>query len=178
MRRIVTLVHLFAAALVAPAFVLLGVSGGLYLIGIKGDVVTTNITLTKEITLDLSSDTLQQDVSALLEQLGIQHDYEYLKIRDQQVITRPTSRTYYDFKKSGSNLSITKNEPNLQKRMIELHKGHGPSVFKTYQKFVALALLLVVLSGVWTGLNSPAWRRKTIVTSLAGLAVFLLLAFA
>lgn len=177
MRRIIVLVHLFAAALIAPAFILVGASGGLYLIGIKGEVETTKIPLTSQATVDFASATLEQDIAVLLKQLGIQHDYEYLKIRGKQIVTRPTSRTYYELKHDGQTLSLTKNQPSLQKRMIELHKGHGPTAFKTYQKFVAAGLLLVVLSGLWTGLNSPAWRRKTIAASLAGLVIFLVLAF-
>ena len=60
---------------------------------------------------------------------------------------------------------------------MELHKGHGPSLFTAYQKLVALALILVVLSGVWMGLASKVLRKKTGLVSLAGLVVFILAGF-
>jgi esterase/lipase len=60
--------------------------------------------------------------------------------------------------------------------MMELHKGHGPKLFKTYQKLVALALIGVVLGGFMVGLLAKAYRRKTIVATVLGLLAFLGLA--
>jgi len=178
MRRIILLVHLFIAAFVAPAFILVAVSGGLYLIGIKGEVDKTAIALPAQTALDFKSTTLKDDVAALVNQFAPEYDYEYLKVQNTTVVTRPTSRQYLEFKQTANGLSLTRIKPDLQKRMIELHKGHGPGVFKTYQKFVAVGLLLVVLSGLWAGLNSAAWRSKTITMSILGTITFFLLASA
>ena len=60
--------------------------------------------------------------------------------------------------------------------MIELHKGHGPLKFKTYQKLVALGLLGVVLGGFSVGLLAANYRRKTLIASALGLMTFFLLA--
>ena len=59
---------------------------------------------------------------------------------------------------------------------MELHMGHGPGLFKNFQKMFALGLLLIILSGLWLGLSSSGLRRRTLVISSAGAAVFLLLA--
>ena len=91
--------------------------------------------------------------------------------------TRPTSRTSYQFRYQNGTLTATRATPNLQRSLMELHKGHGPSLFTTYQKLVALALILVVLSGVWMGLASKVLRKKTGLVSLAGLVVFILAGF-
>jgi len=62
--------------------------------------------------------------------------------------------------------------------MMELHKGHGPTAFKTYQKLVALALMAVVFGGFFVGLLAANYRRKTLIASGLGVIVFLLLALA
>jgi uncharacterized iron-regulated membrane protein len=178
MRRFLILIHLLVAAFVAPAFLLVALSGGLYLVGNKGELSSTELAAPSTVMLDFKSPLLEEEVRALLEELEIEHNFEYLRVSDISAQTRPTSRTYLQFDQNEQGLKITKQEPNLQKSMIELHKGHGPTVFKTYQKFVAVALLLSVLSGVWMGLASPGFRRKTITAASLGLLVFLILALA
>ena len=177
MRRYLMLLHLYIAAFVAPVFIFIAISGGLYLFGIKGDVTKTPLELPAHATLDFSSSNLKDDVSALLAAQGVQHRFEYLKMGENSIVTRPTSRISYEFKLEGGELVANRVKPNLQKTLIELHKGHGPTLFKTYQKLVALSLILVVLSGLWMGLTSRALLKKTAITSGAGLLVFILLAF-
>ena len=75
--------------------------------------------------------------------------------------TRPTSREHYEIVVSGEGLNINKNSPSLQKSLVELHKGHGPRLFKTAQKFMAGGLLLVLLTGAWLGLSSRILRTRT-----------------
>ncbi len=177
MRRFLMHCHLYIAAFVAPAFILMAVSGGLYLLGIKGEVTKIPLELPADATLDFSSSNLKDDVSALLAAQGVQHRFEYIKKGANSAVTRPTSRISYEVTLEGGRLVANRVEPNLQKTMIELHKGHGPTLFKTYQKLVAISLILVVLSGVWMGLTSKALLKKTAITSGAGLIVFVLLAF-
>lgn len=176
MRKNLILIHLLLASFVAPAFLLLATSGGLYLFGIKGSVQSEAIALPGDANLDFSAPDLAQSVRQFLTANQINHDFEYIKNRGSLLQTRPTSRTYLEFKQSENGLSLTRQTPDLQKSMIELHKGHGPSNFKTYQKLVAFALLVSVITGLWMGLASPAWRRKTLVASAAGLLLFVVLA--
>ena len=56
--------------------------------------------------------------------------------------------------------------------MMELHKGHGPALFKTYQKLVALTLFFVIFGGVMVGLLAKAYRRKTVIALVFGAIVF------
>jgi len=59
---------------------------------------------------------------------------------------------------------------------MELHKGHGPSLYKWLEKAFAAALILIMLSGLYLGLQSPMLKQKTMVLSGAGLLVFVVLA--
>ena len=74
-------------------------------------------------------------------------------------------------------MQVTRNEPDLQKRLIELHKGHGPTAFKTLQKVMAAGLLVVVSTGFWLGLSAVGLRAHMAITSAAGLLLFIVLAF-
>lgn len=177
LRKFLLNTHLYIAAFVAPVFILLGLSGGLYLIDIKGEVTRTPVELRANATLDFESDTLEADVSALLQAQGISHRFESVAKGRGGLQTRPTSRTSYQFRYQDDELIATRITPDFPKVMIELHKGHGSSLFKLYQKLVAIALILTVLSGVWMGLASKVLRKKTALTSVVGLVVFILLGF-
>ena len=165
--------HLFAAAFFAPVLVIIATSGGLYLLGIKGSVEEITIPAPAGASLDLNSQSLEQDVSRLLADAGVTHNFEYLRAGGNTLTTRPTSRTYYVIEATADGVGISRNVPSLQKRMIELHKGHGPVLFKEFQKIMAAALLFVLLSGAWLGLSSKGLRNKTVTTMGGGLLVFL-----
>jgi len=170
-------IHLYIAALFAPVFVLVGISGGLYLIGIKGSVSQTPVSLAANVVLDAKSATLADDVRQVLAAADIDHSFEYIKVSGNRLYTRPTSKVHYEFSLNDGGVTATRNQPDLQKRMIELHKGHGPTAFKTLQKFVAVGLVITVLSGLWLGLSAPALRAKSLGLSGAGLLLFILVGF-
>ncbi len=177
LRQILVTLHLLFAGFMAPAFLLVAVSGGLYLLGNKGQTTSQVIDLPASATLDFKSKTLETDVRALLADAGISHRFEYVKTRGDDVIhLRPTSRRYIEMKQTGGGLSAALITPNLQASMMELHSGHGPKLFKLYQKFVALALLVVIFGGVLVGLLARVYRRKTVAALTFGTVTFLLLA--
>lgn len=176
MRRILVNLHLIFAGIMAPAFLMLATSGGLYLMNIKGTTTDTPVALVDGATLDFKSETVEADVRALLVRSDIDHDFEYIRDRGNTIELRPTSRTYLTVSQSPDGLRATRHDPDLQKSMIELHKGHGPTLFKLYQKLVAILLIMVVLGGVLVGLLSKAYRGKTLVSLVFGVVVFLFLA--
>lgn len=177
-RKLLILIHMYIAAFLAPALILVGLSGGFYLSGYGGDMTKTSVTLPADTVLDFRAPELDADVRALLIDLDPGYNFEYIKNRGTLIQTRPTSRTHYEFAMKDGILSASHVKPNFQAVMMELHKGHGPNLFKIYQKFVALGLLLIVLSGLWVGLVSKVYRKKTFATAAGGLLVFLMLGFA
>jgi len=168
--------HLLAAAFFSPALIIMAISGGLYLIGTKGSVQQTPVQATPDMTLDVTSPQLEQDVRNLLSGIDADFEFEYLKISGNTLTTRPTSRDYYTINAGTDALTITHNTPDLVKHLVELHKGHGPLLYKDFQKVMAIALLFVLLSGAWLGLSAAGLRSMTAVTMFSGLAVTLLLA--
>ena len=172
-----TSLHLCVAAFLAPVVLLMAVSGGLYLLGIKGHVTEIPVDLVPGATLDLGAADLDAVVRQLLADAGIEHRFEYLKREKGTLTTRPTSRVYYVLRADQDGVRTTRNEPDVQKRLIELHKGHGPTAFKTLQKILAAGLLVIVGTGFWLGLSAIGLRVRMAAISGAGLLLFILLAF-
>jgi len=177
MRRLWIKIHLYVAAFFLPMLLAMASSGGLYLLGIKGSVDSTTVTLSTNQLLSADSGTLENDVRELLNSNGIDFDFEYIKVSGSTFITRPTSSDYYEITTDENGAQATLNRPDLIKTLVELHKGHGPLLFKDLQKLMALGLLIILLSGFWLGASSPTLRVPTLLTAAAGLLVFLGLGF-
>ena len=175
-RALLIKLHLYCSAFFAAAIVLVAVSGGLYLIGIKGTIEQTPVgTLAtgQQLLLEPS----EAKVQAALASLGVSDfEFEYVKQKGSQLITRPTTRPFYTLDISGEDAVVRYNEPSLQKQMIELHMGHGPTAYKAYQQVFAAGMLFIILTGLWLGLSSARLRFSTAVISGAGVILFLWLA--
>jgi hypothetical protein len=160
----------------SAAIVLVALSGGLYLIGIKGTIDQTRIGLAGSGEQLLAEPSIEA-VQAVLTEVGVtDFEFDYVKQKGAQLITRPTTRPFYTLDVSGNDVVVYYNEPSLQKKMIELHMGHGPVAYKTYQKVFAAGMLFIILSGLWAGLSSTKLRGPTAAVAGGGLLVFALLA--
>ena len=177
MRQLWINLHLCVAAFFTPVLLIIVISGGLYLIGIKGTSVKTVVPLPANATLDIKSADLKKDVDKLLRGAGIEYSFEYVKGKGSTLTTRPTSRMHYVLKVEERGVKVTQVDPDLQKRLIELHKGHGPLAFKQLQRITAIGLILAILAGLWLGLSSADLWRQTAIATGAGLLVSLWLAF-
>jgi len=171
-RAIFVTIHMYLSAFFASFVLLVSISGGLYLLGVKGSVQQESVFQTADISIDTGSETLKADVDSLLTAAGASdYSYEYVKVKGSTLYTRPTSREHYIIK-LGDETEVINAQPSLQAALMELHMGHGPTTFKTFQKFFALGLIIVILSGLWLGLSAEHLRQRTLLTFLAGSAVF------
>ena len=174
-RKLLVSIHLYLAAFFAPFIIAMAVSGGLYLLGVKGTVTEVPLTTLPGEQLALVKGSEKARVDALLQQAGIETGYAYVKTLPQAAITRPTNGTYYQLKQTEDGVAVSRMEPDLIAGLMELHKGHGPQLFRWFEILLALGLLFVMLSGLWLGLQSPLLKTKTLALSGAGLLVFVLL---
>ena len=166
---------MYLAAFFAPAVLLVVMSGGLYLAGIKGEVDQETV-YKGDITIDSDSASLHADVDSLLSTAGITaYSFEYVKVKGATLYTRPTSTEHYIIKSSADGTEVIQARPDLQSKMMELHKGHGPTIFKTFQKVFAVALMFIILSGLWLGISAARLRKSTLLTAAAGTLLFVLL---
>ncbi len=171
-KQLIIWIHLLIASLIAPFIIMVAVSGGLYLFGIKGNTEKQFLELPINTTFNFESDDLASQMRALLDSMGIADEFEYIKNRGNLLQTRPTSKIHYELNQSNGKLSLSKIFPDLQKSMIELHKGHGPLAFKWYQKFVAISLMVILLTGVIAGLLNPRFKGKTVSMLVVGTLIF------
>ena len=176
LRRLLITVHLWLAGLLAPAFLVVAVSGGLYLAGFHPKAKETPIVLPADASLDFTADDVEDQVRALLEAQDIDVSFEYLRVGGNWAMTRPTTRDYVRFSHGKGVLEATLNQPNFQYILMELHKGHGPRAYRMYQIVVALALFLVVIGGLAVGLLARTYRRPTMIAAVAGTLLTLVLA--
>lgn len=175
-RALLIKLHLYLSAFFSAAIILVAVSGGLYLIGIKGSVEQTPVG-TLSAGQQLLANPSQSAVESALAEAGVSDfRFDYVKQKGTQLITRPTTRAFYTLDVAGDEIIVRYNEPSLQKRMIELHMGHGPSAYKVYQQIFAAGMLFIILSGLWLGLSSDRLRRATAGVCSAGVVLFVLLA--
>ena len=169
-------IHLYLSAFFSVAVILVATSGGLYLLGVKGSMETTRVAVLPETAMQLVEPS-KANVLMVLEQAGVSgFDFDYVKDRGSVLQTRPTSRPYYQLTKSGEAVEIDYVVPSLQKSMMELHMGHGPSKYRIYQQIFAAGMLFIIVSGLWLGLSSPRLRKPTAIAAGGGFILFGVLA--
>ena len=104
------------------------------MLGVKGAEAETNISAPSQETFDIVIDEsrnpsdLEADVRALINQLGLDIDFEYLRVRGTSLTTRHPLRANILFvSNTDQGLEILKRTPDLQSSMMELHKGQWPN---------------------------------------------------
>jgi hypothetical protein len=176
LRRLLITLHLWIAGLLAPAFLVVAVSGGLYIAGIEGKATQTPLELPAGVQLELGSETFEADVRQLIDSQGLNVDFEYVRGGPDRAQTRPTTRTFLTFQQTPDGIKTALNTPDFPYALLELHKGHGPQAYRYYQILVALALFLAVIGGVTVGLLAKNYRRSTGIALVGGSLVAALLA--
>ena len=175
-RKLLVDIHLYLATFLAPIILMMAISGGLYLFGYKG-TTEKEVIYSGPASFQIDSQNLDSEVAAFLTANGQNSDFEYLRMGGNSFVTRPTSRDYFSFVFKGDQLEVTSEKPDLIKTVVELHKGHGPGWFKTFQKFTAFGLTFILVSGLWIALMTPPMRKLAVSLTSAGFVVWLALIF-
>jgi len=177
LRRILVNIHLYLATLLAPAFLLMAITGGLYLAGVEGETSETELAVPAGYALNADNPELESEVRRYIADQNLDVGFDYIRGRGENFMTRPTSRPHLSVENGEQGTVVRLVEPDLLSSLTELHKGHGPQIYRTYGIFVGAALFFVVFGGVLVGLLAPAYRRPTILTLAAGTVIFSYLAF-
>jgi hypothetical protein len=172
-RKSIISIHLFLAAFFIPLILLTATSGGLYLLGIKGESVKEPMFSGEMKTFDPKDEAIEQKLHAFFSEQNIDYEFEYVVGNSSTLITRPTSRTYYVFESQDGQVQVNRVTPDFVKSIVELHKGHGPQWFKLFQQLMAAGLILILLSGFYLGVTSTSLRGKTLAISGAGSLVLI-----
>ena len=177
-RLFLTKLHLWLAALLFPAMLLFLVTGALYTWGVTGKTEDVKREVTLEAPLNPDDEAgLRRIARAELAAAGLSEPSGKARVRK--------SGGGFSFEWSGSRRDITVEptadplvakvtikEASLHRTMVQLHKAKGGVLFKVYATVLAVALFLLVATGLIIGLQSPPFRRATIIGSGTGLVAF------
>lgn len=93
--------------------------------------------------------------------------------------TQPAHKTHYRITVSpDGDVAIEERTPNLQRRLIGLHRGEAETPFTYLQYGMAVGLLCVLALGLYMGLSHRLLRWPTAAAAAIGLVLFLILAMA
>lgn len=169
-RSLLVKVHIALTLFFLPFLLLMPLSGTLYLLGEKGtQIQSPAFKVFGEIPRDGGSEEFWRQEFAK-RKLGF--SFEYIKSKGSALIFRPSSRAHYIAKITDTGATVSLLEPDLAKMLMELHKGHGPGLFKKLQTAFGIGLLLVVLSGLFLAVSIAAYKKTLFVSFLCGSLVF------
>lgn len=172
-RKQILNVHLYLALFFLPFLLLMPISGGSYLLGIKGERETIEaFRVDQKIPKEekIRDEWLKNQFS----NNNIDYKWESVKVNGDTLTLRPSSRDYYVVFPDGENTVFNKISPSFMARLMELHFGHGPAWFRIMEQAFALALILITISGVWMMVMVKAYRTKILIPFSIGLIITLL----
>lgn len=175
-RKFLVQAHIVLAGIFAPLLILIPLSGGLYLLGIKGDMKQT-LSFQIEESLPENEKELRAFFEDQFSKNNILFTFEKIKISGNSYIFRPSNHTHYMAVKKDEGFDVFLMEPSLVKSLVEVHKGHGPSKLKTLQTFFGVGLLLLTVSGFILALTVSPYRRVIGISTVIGCLLFLMGAF-
>ena len=161
-------IHLILAALFLPLMLILPLSGSAYIFGWHGSATTEELVVLNEA---MPEDEAERE--AFFREVFAEHapgyDFAYMRGRGNSVMFRPTTRTYYtaETRDDGTTL-VERVRPSLLKRLIELHKGHGPRLMRWFEGAFGVALIFTALSGLWLAWTVKKYRKQTIIAFVIG----------
>jgi len=174
--QLVTL-HLYVAAFLVPFLFLMSLSGVLELFDIKGDTQKTLIYSTDKGAINYNSRNINQDVKAILLKAGIDADFSRVKIKKSRLNTIPNYSTHYVLKLTETHLNVYEYKPSALTKLMSLHKGGGPKLYRLYQKYSVFGLFFVLITGIWLGISSPKLRGKTSMVLILGVVFYFVISY-
>ncbi|MFN3235827.1 MAG: PepSY domain-containing protein [Pseudomonadales bacterium] len=171
--------HALLAAFVLPVALMFAVTGSLYTWGIKGSY--TNDTYEVKLAAPLQADqsSLQSLAKAELAQLGLSEPEGQAKVKraGDHFLLEWTGSSKDVILEPGSNPKVallTIKHTTWYRNLVQLHKAKGGDVFKVYAAAFAVALGLLLVSGLVMALQTPKLKGATLATSALGVLSFLL----
>ncbi len=169
MKRITWIkIHLYLSAIAAPFLLIMAFTGTSYLFNLKG---SEEVKIVKTIQLS-KADLTKENIAIELNEIDENYSFDYVKNLGDGAITRPTTRDYYKFTVKESGTEVSHVSPNLLRRLIEVHKGHGSQFIRNYEKAVGVFLLLIILTGLYLAFTMKREAKITAILFVLGTLIF------
>jgi hypothetical protein len=153
-------IHVALASFFLPYLLLMPLSGSLYLLDIKGTEQKSPAFSIEGVAPSGQAES-ESFFREQFEKNQTNYSFEYLKKNGNDFLFRPTSKNYYTATKTETGYQVELVQPDITRRIIELHKGHGPKFMRTVEIAFGAALILVTLSGMWLAMTVAAYRTLT-----------------
>lgn len=173
-RHHIITIHLVLSTFLLPFLLMMPLTGTLYLLGEKGDQTTSEKMFSISGPIPEGEQEREKFFRDAFKEKSIDFRFEYIKDAGSTLIFRPASRDHYIAKLNEEGADLHEAQPNFLKKMIELHKGHGPRLFRSFEMIFGVGLILIALSGVWLAVLVPMYRKKLVLSFLAGALFFAL----
>ncbi|MEE3079300.1 MAG: PepSY domain-containing protein [Bdellovibrionota bacterium] len=164
-------IHLYLSGISLIFMTLMAFSGSLHLF-VGNEKESVEVVREISINKDVDKQELEKILKKELESIDSDYSFDYLKGSANSMYTRPTTRDYYSIKVDVDKAVVKKHSPSLIKSFMELHKGHGPRSSRRILGVLGALVIGAVLSGLWLGLSSKAFRKVTTLTILSGGVLF------
>jgi len=183
-RRILVKLHLIMAAVALPPLLMFVITGGLYTLEYKPSSSKNEYRVTMSAPLDGNKEKMKDVVRQVLSEHGLDAPTGKAKVK--------RSGRSYKMKWSGKNHSanlrassrdkmvavIEVKTPSWYNRLMRLHKGKGSDLFDMFAIAMSVFVTFILLTGVWIGLKTAAYKTLTIQALGLGSALFLAMVIA
>lgn len=161
-----------------PLLLLMPFTGVMYLLGYKGDQTKVEAFRIPEAVIPTEEAAQESFFREVFAKSGVAYSFSYVRVSGKEFTFRPTSRVHYVANVSENadkpEIVFSKVEPNLLKRLIEIHKGHGPVAMKWFEIAFGMAVILTAISGLWLAWTVQPYRKVTLISFGVGALVIAL----
>ncbi len=179
-RSILMKIHTLLAVFLLPVAIMFFVTGALYIWEIKGsqEKYQHSLQIDNTFTGELSDFLLL--TKNKLKVLGLPTPTGDPKLRKER------DKTVFDW--SGSSIEVKVEalpkahtaqmeikKASWYRHLVQLHKAKGGLLFKLYATILSIALLTLLFTGFIMAWQMPKLRKLTVITTISGFVVFLLL---
>ncbi|MBP7952136.1 MAG: hypothetical protein KAZ17_01490, partial [Sphingorhabdus sp.] len=143
----------------------------------KGEMKETPVAVPAGTAFDSKSPNFEADVRKFLQAQNLPSDFDYIRARGDSFTTRPSSQPHFTFEQKDGTVTAKRIDPSFLASLLEIHKGHGPEIYRLFGALAGLMLFIVVMGGLTIGLISAAYRKQTLISLAAGSTIFAYIAF-
>lgn len=171
-------IHLYLSGLVLFFVAFMSLSGALHMFNVSENEKKITLKILNETEIN-SKKELEELFKENLLIIDPKYTYDTLKGSETKLMSRPLNRVYYSIKffPEKKKAIIKRHLPDINKAIMEFHKGHGPKVSRTALGILGLITFGASISGLWLGLSSNSLRKTTLITMISGGLIYFLLFF-
>ncbi len=184
-RRTLILIHGYIAVFFLPLAVLYAATGVLYIVGAKGTLAETAVTVALPQGWPQTLDDARAIATARLQQHGLPEPNAIageFELGDDGYYWRALTHGVR-LEQTGANAAeLRVEESDLLRQFVEIHKNHAGPLFRFLGIAFGLGMLLLIVSGAWMMFQSRTYRRAAtnllaggVVTSIAAYTATVLL---